>query len=107
MVKILLISTGLLFASASASAANAADVQYNIRVDGMTCPFCVATSEKALKKIKGVTRVSTNLKKGLIRVCTADSVTFTDKQLKTLFLKKGFTYKSMTKDNGCTIKAAK
>ena len=31
------------------TAALADDVQYDIRVDGITCPFCVATSERALK----------------------------------------------------------
>ncbi len=28
--------------------ARADDVQYDIRVDGITCPFCVATSERAM-----------------------------------------------------------
>ena len=40
------------------------DVQYDIRVDGITCPFCVATSERALKKIEGVHAVGSNLETG-------------------------------------------
>lgn len=72
------------------------DVQYTLRVDGITCPFCVATSEKALKKIDGVKGVSSDLKGGTITVCAdAEKVAFTDEQLSKLFLGKGFTYKGM------------
>lgn len=97
-----LVAAGTLFA---ASAAHAGDVQYDLRVDGMTCPFCVATSEKALKKIEGVKAVSTNLNEGVISVCADESVEFTDEQLRQLSLDKGFTYRSMTKDEGCSIEA--
>ncbi len=100
MIRTLLISIGLMFVS---GAAMAADVQYDLQVDGITCPFCVATSEKALKKIEGVKTVSANLETGVISVCADESVVFTDEQLKKLFLNKGFTYKSMTKHDGCTI----
>lgn len=100
MLRTLFFTAIFVFATA---AARAGDVQYDIRVDGMTCPFCVATSEKALKRIEGVKRVTTDLEAGLIRVCADDSVIFTDEQLKKLFLEKGFTYRSMTKRGGCTI----
>ncbi len=40
------------------------EVQYDIRVDGITCPFCVATSERALKKIEGVHTVGSDLADG-------------------------------------------
>ena len=81
----------------------AADVQYDLRIDGITCPFCVATSEKALKKIEGVNFVSADLKAGVISVCADESVIFTDDQLRALFLDKGFTYRSMTLSAGCKI----
>ena len=79
------------------------DVQYDIRVDGITCPFCVATSERALKKIEGVHAVGSNLETGTIFVCADSQVTFTDTQLKQLFLDKGFTYRSFEKTSGCSI----
>jgi len=85
------------------SAALADDVQYDIRVDGITCPFCVATSERALKKIDGVHSVGANLETGTIFVCADSKVEFTDSQLKQLFLDKGFTYRSFTKNSGCSI----
>jgi len=100
MRKYSLIVAGLVLLPAAASAK---EVQYDLRIDGLTCPFCVATSEKALKKIAGVSRVSTNLKAGKISVCATDTVNFTDQRLAKLFLKKGFTYKGKTKKNTCTI----
>lgn len=85
------------------SAAMADDVQYDIRVDGITCPFCVATSERALMKIDGVHTVGSDLETGTIFVCAASGVAFTDDQLKQLFLDKGFTYRSFTRTIGCSI----
>ena len=79
------------------------EVQYDIRVDGITCPFCVATSERALKKIEGVHSVGSNLETGTIFVCADSKVAFTDAQLKQLFLDKGFTYRSFNKASGCSI----
>ncbi len=102
MLKVVLISAGIWLA---AGAAHAGDVQYDLRVDGMTCPFCVATSEKALRKIDGVKAVSTNLDEGVISVCADESVELTDEQLREMFLDKGFSYKGMTKQDGCTIEA--
>lgn len=92
-----------LVAYALTSTALAGDVQYDIRVDGITCPFCVATSERALKKIDGVHAVGSNLETGTIFVCAESQVTFTDAQLKRLFLDKGFTYRSFEKASGCSI----
>lgn len=77
--------------------------QYDIRVDGMTCPFCVATSRRALEKIAGVQAVAANLERGEISVCVDDRVVFTDRQLKALFLSKGFTYRSVTTAQSCSI----
>ena len=85
------------------SAALADEVQYDSRVDGITCPFCVATSERALKKIDGVHSVGSNLETGTIFVCADSRVAFTDAQLKQLFLDKGFTYRSFAKASECSI----
>jgi mercuric ion binding protein len=92
---------GLALALAAAPAF-AADMQYVLRIDGITCPFCVATSEKALKKIDGVKSVSSNLKAGTITVCADDEkVKSTDDQLAALFKEKGFTYRSMEVTGAC------
>jgi len=78
-----------------------ADTRYSLRVDGITCPFCVATSEKALKKISGVKSVSSNLKTGVFSVCAAPSARITASRMRSLFSSKGFTYKSMSKSGTC------
>lgn len=100
MRKLLLLPALLL--AAGASPASARDVQYVMRVDGLVCPFCVATSEKALRNIDGVRRVTSDLKDGTITVCAdADKVAFTDAQLTELFRSKGFTYRGMAKSEPC------
>ena len=92
---------GLFALTTTASAAGLQ--QHDIRVDGMTCPFCVATSERALKKIDGVQVVVTDLENGRISVCSDDQVRFSDKQLKQLFLRNGFTFRSVTAAGDCSI----
>lgn len=79
----------------------AKDIQYTFNVDGITCPFCVATSKKALGKIEGVKSVSANLEEGQIYVCADESVKFTDDEIKELFLEKGFIYKNMNISDKC------
>ncbi len=74
---------------------------YKMRVDGMTCPFCAATSEKALKAIPGVTSVSTNLEKGVISVCAVPSANLTSSKMKDMFAKKGFSFRSMSTGRAC------
>lgn len=78
-------------------------VQYDLRVDGMTCPFCVATSEKELKKIPGVHFVHTHLKRGLIHVCAEEGTMPDDAALARLFKERGFTYRSSRKVGPCPV----
>jgi mercuric ion binding protein len=95
-----LLLTSAIFLSLTTNAM-AGNVQYNLRVDGVTCPFCVATSAKALKKIEGVNEVSADLEKGIIKVCADEKTILTDEQLTKLFIKKGFTYRGMKKLSTC------
>jgi len=66
-------------------------------------PFCVAASRRALKKIKGVYAVQADLEAGLISACTEKATILTPAQMKKLFRKKGFTFKSMTQSSGCEL----
>ena len=88
-----------------ASPAFAKDIQYNLRVDGMTCPFCAATSEKTLGKIEGVKQVSANLDTGIITVCATDTAKLPDAKLTKMLKKRGFTYVNKTKQEACTLDA--
>jgi len=95
---------GVLSLSFSLSAAAlAGERQYDTRVDGLTCPFCVATSAKALKKIDGVSDVSIDLDAGLIFVCSADGTDLSDKRMAKLFRKKGFTFRGQTQFETCRL----
>ncbi|MCH8863408.1 MAG: heavy-metal-associated domain-containing protein [Proteobacteria bacterium] len=98
MKKLIIGAASTLFLAVPALAG---DIQYDLKLDGITCPFCVATSERALRKIDGVKQVSGDLETGIIRVCADESVKFTDAQLTKVFLKKGFTYKGMEIHENC------
>ena len=87
----------------STGTAQANHAQYDMQVDGLTCPFCVATSSKALKKINGVYDVSVDLDTGIISVCAASDTDLSDKRMKKLFRKKGFTYRSQTISESCNF----
>ena len=100
-MKIILILFSTIFAFTSTLAKER--IQYDLRVDGITCPFCVATSEQALKKIDGIELINSNLKTGIISVCGTSSLSFEEDQLSELFRNKGFTYRGLSKANSCSI----
>ncbi len=85
----------LLFMAIAASPALAADTHYQIRVDGLACPYCAYGIEKKLKQIKGVRNIDVDLDKGLVKVDVADGTTLTAPQLTKLLKDSGFTYRSM------------
>ena len=78
------------------SAAALADgTRYQMRVDGLACPYCAYGIEKNLKKIDGVEKIDVDLNNGLVTVNVAAGVTLTDEQMKNLFTDAGFTFRSM------------
>ncbi len=78
-------------------------IQYDIGIDGVTCPFCVATSEKALKRIDGIELIKSDLETGTISVCGDPSLILEEQELTKLFLKKGFTFRSLKRFEGCSF----
>jgi len=89
-----LIWTALLSLLISA-AALADGLQYQMRVDGLACPYCAYGIEKHLKKIDGVGKIDVDLDNGLVTVNVAAGVTLTDEQMVKLFNDSGFTFRSM------------
>lgn len=100
-MKKLLLATVLL--AGITAPALAKDVEYVLRVDGMVCPFCTASSEKSLKTIDGVKAVDSDLDAGTLTVCADDNAGLDNLTLTQLFEETGFEYVSQEKTEGCTI----
>lgn len=94
----------MIFASLWSLGAVADHRQHDMRVDGLTCPFCVATSSYVIGQIEGVSEVVANLEAGVVSVCAEGEVDLSDERMAELFRKNGFTYRSQTVTEGCTIK---
>ncbi|GMR18220.1 MAG: hypothetical protein BMS9Abin33_0626 [Gammaproteobacteria bacterium] len=75
----------------------AAGTRYEMRVDGLACPFCAYGIEKKLKAVEGTSDISVDLDKGLVKVNIAEGKELTEAQVKKLFQDAGFTYRSMKK----------
>ncbi len=79
-----------------ASFSFAAGTQYDMRVDGLACPFCAYGIEKKFTKTEGVKSVDIDLQNGLVVVKTNEGKSFTEDKLKTIINDAGFTMKSVT-----------
>jgi len=77
----------------------AAGTHYEMRVDGLACPFCAYGIEKKLKAIDGISKINVDLNKGLVNVNMDEGGELTDEQMKVLFNDSGFTYRSMKKES--------
>lgn len=73
----------------------AGSTHYEMRVDGLACPFCAYGIEKKFKAIEGASNISVDLDKGLVVVNMAEGKKLTEEQLIKLFNDSGFTYRSM------------
>jgi len=77
----------------------ATGTQYNIRVDGLACPFCAYGIEKKFIKTEGADSVDIDFQKGLVIVKTREGKTFNEEKLKEIINDSGFTMKSVTEKN--------
>lgn len=80
-------------------AAFAAGTHYEMRVDGLACPFCAYGIEKKLKAIDGVSDIKVDLDKGKVSVNISEGKELSEEQMKKLFNDSGFTYRSMEKSS--------
>lgn len=93
MKKLILLTVIGFFWSAAPFAAGS---QYDLRVDGLACPFCAYGIEKKLIKTEGVESVTFDFEKGLVKVNTKTGVVLTEDRLKQLINDAGFTLRSVT-----------
>ena len=70
--------------------------RYELRVDGLACPFCAYGIDKKLNAIDGVNDVDIDLNSGLVTVDVIEGAALNDSQMTELFNDAGFTYRSMT-----------
>lgn len=87
--------SGLILGLILMQSAWAAGTHYEMRVDGLACPFCAFGIEKKLKAIDGTSDIKVDLNKGLVSVNMAEGKSLTEKQLKKLYNDSGFTFRSM------------
>lgn len=69
--------------------------RYEMRVDGLACPYCAYGIEKKLLSIEGASQVDIDLEKGVVSVNVPDGVELTKAQMTQLFDDAGFSYRSM------------
>ncbi|MBL4608839.1 MAG: heavy-metal-associated domain-containing protein [Pseudomonadales bacterium] len=75
----------------------AAETLYEIRVDGLACPYCAYGIEKKFMQRGIVKTFDMDFKKGLVKVTLKDGEEMTEPQLKQLFDEAGFSYRSVNK----------
>jgi len=73
----------------------AAGTRYNLKVDGLVCPFCEYNIKKKLSKLDDVETVDVNLKKGTVDIVVAEGKTLQEKVVKQEIKDAGFTLKSI------------
>ncbi len=78
-------------------AAYAAPNVYQLKVDGLACPFCAYGIEKKLSTLEGVKRVDVELKKGLVVITMAEEAALTEPQTREAVEKAGFTLRGFSR----------
>ncbi len=75
-------------------AAFAAPTQYQLRVDGLACPFCAYGIEKELKRTDGVESIRIDLNAGTVTVTMAEGATLTEARAGRIVKDAGFTLRA-------------
>lgn len=66
------------------------------QVDGMTCPSCAASVEREVKKIKGVSDVSINIRSGKVEIIFKDDQTPSEENIIQAIKKAGYKLVSIS-----------
>ncbi len=69
----------------------AAPAQYQLRVDGLACPFCAYGIEKELKRTDGVLSLDIDINAGTVTVTMADGAAMTEEKAQQIVKDAGFT----------------
>ncbi len=72
-------------------AALAGQTRYQLRVDGLACPFCAYGIEKKLTRTDGVRSLDIDLDGGTVTVTMAEGATMTEAEASRIVEDAGFT----------------
>ena len=75
-------------------AAFAAPTQYQLRVDGLACPFCAYGIEKELNRTEGVAGIAIDINAGIVTVTMAEGATMTEAKADRIVKDAGFTLRA-------------
>ena len=70
--------------------------QIEIRVDGLSCPFCAYGLEKKLKQLEGTAEVIIDMKRGVVEIKVLEGETITEEDLNKAVADAGFTPRKIT-----------
>lgn len=73
----------------------AAPAIYQLRVDGLACPFCAYGVEKKLGALEGVQSVETNLKDGVVIVTMQDGAALDEATARKAVKEAGFSLRKL------------
>ena len=70
--------------------------QVNVKVDGLSCPFCAYGLEKKIKKLDGVENLKIDVEKGMMTFTVAKGKTVSEEDVKKKVKEAGFTPREIT-----------
>ena len=76
------------------------NIRYELRVDGLACPFCAYGIEKQLQKLDGVARVDTDIEEGRVIIRMEDGKSLDRAEVEQAVKKAGFSLRSFEQPEG-------
>jgi len=73
--------------------------QVQIRVDGLSCPFCAYGLEKKLQDIDGVSEIKIDINQGLATLRVSEDKTVSEEEIRKVVKQAGFTPKEIVYAN--------
>lgn len=94
MKKIIILIVTFFFFGITENFAQAKQVQ--VKVDGLSCPFCAYGLEKKLKKIDEVENLKIDVDKGFVTFSVANGKTVSEEEIKKRVKEAGFTAREIS-----------
>ncbi len=72
----------------------AAPTQYQLRIDGLACPFCAYGIEKELNRTEGVAAIAIDINAGIVTVTMNQGASMTEAKADQIVKDAGFTLRA-------------